>query len=1260
MSSAFTDSRYDDYDDYDDEERQSYQSSGSSSSSKDYYYPKKASHPGDPPRKSHDNDNDDSQYSDSYYSSEEDSIQKAKQELLQDDDDDDEDYGDDQESYYSENDPRDNHYPQSQSQQWRHLSAKSIYDSGTTQQQQQTMAATRAIQSDAVTTLNDSSRRGSYQEETTHMESKRGYVFLATNAGRSNGGGGRQVYPNHPQQQLQQQQQQQQQPEDNAMWLKYKQKNRKGQKKKRCLVYWLALLFLGAMGYLVYWLYTVAVFSIDDATLDDDYFNIRGNADNNNNNNGTTPTSNPPPVVVRLDAPPPDFTNKCSRATLRSNTLALLECQGICRQAECCYVPMSEMNDTNTTTTTTATTTWLPYRVDSCRQPNTTTNANCALYSPLCDFIYGNMPATTTTTTTTMPNKNNNNHNNNTLFGNSTTMPTTTNTTTTIDEPDNNNTNQTNTTTTIRLPGLPTVDLTQICALDRVANSLNAALACIDACYEGYCCYSSYSALLLENQTNTRRPSCFDADPGLCQQHYAPCLAVLVGQIHALQQQQQETQQPPDPTNTTNSTASNNNDNNNNNNNNSTTTSPSTIPNPPLELINTCSETSLNTEFGFIFCMDDCFPSLCCVDTENSCLTDNLGTCQLYTPCQSLIGRVLGTTNDLPANNNNTNGTSGVTIPPSNISNVCAVHALIGGNNNSTLDECLRICAPGQCCFDTTSTSCLSDNLVTCLLYTPCENLLQVSNNSTNDPTNNNQTSTNATSLVPVPVGLEQACSAESLASLQGYAECAEKCAPAECCSADCFQENLAACLLYSPCQALVAAQPPAGVALDPAPADLSEVCNSTNILLPAMRLRCEDACVAGTCCTSTENNCYAQLAQVCDTYQPCSILATSPPASAPSVSSVPTGASAPPLVGLPPPPDNLAALCDTDLAACADACRVASCCNTPLAPECGAVGICVLYVPCVALADSTEPSVSVSPSVTPVDLVEACSDSYTSLNGAEICAEMCAPARCCFTEPTASDSCVANLPFCLPFEPCRLVNVADLLPRTPVPTAATDIGDACLIDVIQSSEAAFLNCQELCLEGACCFGSTLTECAVNCDNYAACQPLFFQGSLPSAPLPSQSPSQAPAISIDPGAVASACSADALATEEGRNSCITFCRNGVCCFLPPGNANSCAQDQTFCSVFDPCLSLTRSGRSQASLHQILEEETDAVELNTIDPDGADLLLCDPDDPESGNLERCFEYCEANSCCYRDPGCPLSSKQECHLVIDVCSSIMDLA
>ena len=66
---------------------------------------------------------------------------------------------------------------------------------------------------------------------------------------------------------------------------------------------------------------------------------------------------------------------------------------------------------------------------------------------------------------------------------------------------------------------------------------------------------------------------------------------------------------------------------------------------------------------------------------------------------------------------------------------------------------------------------------------------------------------------------------------------------------------------------------------------------------------------------------------------------------------------------------------------------------------------IMLLYAPCVALADNTEPSVSVSPSFTPAELAEACSDSYTSLNGAEICAEMCAPARCCFTEPTANDS---------------------------------------------------------------------------------------------------------------------------------------------------------------------------------------------------------------------------------------------------------------
>eukprot|EP00571_Detonula_confervacea_P008369 CAMPEP_0172327768 /NCGR_PEP_ID=MMETSP1058-20130122/60003_1 /TAXON_ID=83371 /ORGANISM="Detonula confervacea, Strain CCMP 353" /LENGTH=1143 /DNA_ID=CAMNT_0013044853 /DNA_START=83 /DNA_END=3514 /DNA_ORIENTATION=+ len=383
---------------------------------------------------------------------------------------------------------------------------------------------------------------------------------------------------------------------------------------------------------------------------------------------------------------------------------------------------------------------------------------------------------------------------------------------------------------------------------------------------------------------------------------------------------------------------------------------PTILPAPSLEVAASCSGTeneemiSAGMSPARNNCIIACQNGLCCYPEMlghgswmSSCYAGNEAICLEYYPCLVLaqgknvaspnistnVDVVNNVTENTVAGNNTivyTNTTTDTIaappIPAQNLTALCSqdfISTLVG------LEECERACQPGSCCnAQQEESSCYADNLERCALYQPCTKDAK--------PQNNPPAAQEEPELPPAASpNLSTVCSYEALASSATYGvECFQLCRQGSCCSnGSCLEDaNIVSqtildsvaeiCETYRPCANLNLLTTP--------PSNLDEVCDRST---PTSD-ECATICSSVSCCfsgspsyinetNSTYNNssssCYLHFEETCLGYAP---YCDQPSTSEPSTATV---------VTLPPPPQDLEAICSFSPAFCEEVCGVASCC---------------------------------------------------------------------------------------------------------------------------------------------------------------------------------------------------------------------------------------------------------------------------------------------------------------------------------------------
>jgi len=214
-------------------------------------------------------------------------------------------------------------------------------------------------------------------------------------------------------------------------------------------------------------------------------------------------------------------------------------------------------------------------------------------------------------------------------------------------------------------------------------------------------------------------------------------------------------------------------------------------------------------QFGALQCSNVCQPAHCCFSGEYACDAVQLGhlNCEDYKACQVLYP------------NKNNMSTKELLKLAERIDEVCSASSLktIGGRA-----ECQDLCSDHLCCFY--QAGCTNDPDKNCLAYAGCESYYNLptdggqvnTNNNINNNNNNNNNAGGSTGsdlvVEEFVTELEEACSEESLKTINGIYKCHNKCQPHLCCfitdenqiGQDCSNERPAACSVYEPCNRLV------------------------------------------------------------------------------------------------------------------------------------------------------------------------------------------------------------------------------------------------------------------------------------------------------------------------------------------------------------------------------------------------------------------------------------------------------------------------
>uniref|UniRef100_A0A7S2S024 Uncharacterized protein n=2 Tax=Eucampia antarctica TaxID=49252 RepID=A0A7S2S024_9STRA len=265
------------------------------------------------------------------------------------------------------------------------------------------------------------------------------------------------------------------------------------------------------------------------------------------------------------------------------------------------------------------------------------------------------------------------------------------------------------------------------------------------------------------------------------------------------------------------------------------------LPVAPHNLDEICSNTDKEQ------CKNICDAASCCVDdpgNEDNCFSTNFITCTSYAACGFLLL-------DLPNNKvpEPSNGTD--------FAEICSPSLLMSGQDGAR-DDCINTCEQAECCTASgvdMLNNCFFTDPFGCLEYATCS-YLEVTGGS----------------VPAAPENITELCSLENILDSSSGSDCADICeAPeASCCfewtSADnCVDDgNAYACGTYYPCLSMLLSSGEVGNLQSPNEA-IDEKCSLDSV--QENSTACEELCEPAVCCTSIDDNCFFNNADVCGKY---------------------------------------------------------------------------------------------------------------------------------------------------------------------------------------------------------------------------------------------------------------------------------------------------------------------------------------------------------------------------------------------------------
>ncbi|KAL3938230.1 MAG: hypothetical protein SGBAC_006822 [Bacillariaceae sp.] len=450
----------------------------------------------------------------------------------------------------------------------------------------------------------------------------------------------------------------------------------------------------------------------------------------------------------------------------------------------------------------------------------------------------------------------------------------------------------------------------------------------------------------------------------------------------------------------------------------------------PDNLAELCDEDTISSDLvAFLNCGNVCSVASCCGDT----CADDVATCVGYSPCFIL--------NTLEPTDPSAGGP--VSTAPDNLAELCAADAV--ATDFLAYVGCLTACLPSTCCSGDCETDAECDGYGACGVFEtidepPFDGIPLVPDDVGGDDGSSN---------APLPpANLDEVCAEATISTdLIAYLRCVNVCLGASCCGGTCASD-VATCSLYAPCGILETVESPEpsvdGPAVAP-PANIAELCAADIAGDFDAYLGCLGACIGGSCC---EEACSTDVT-TCIQYTPCLALnaVNEPPFNFPVGGNITddTGGDS---TGenLPPPPDNLEALCDEDAIStdyiaylnCGNVCSVASCCADTCS---GDFAACLPYLACVSLDAVSVPLPDASGPIVapPSNLAALCSPTeIVSSFGAYVgCLEACIPSGCC------DDACSSEFAICIQYAPCLALQSIQEPPFDGLPPPEDEVTDA-------------------------------------------------------------------------------------------------------------------------------------------------------------------------------------------------------------------------
>jgi len=596
------------------------------------------------------------------------------------------------------------------------------------------------------------------------------------------------------------------------------------------------------------------------------------------------------------------------------------------------------------------------------------------------------------------------------------------------------------------------------------------------------------------------------------------------------------------------------------------------IPEPPADIINICSITTISRPSGKKKCEQICDSVKCCTSGGNeTCLvsTENIINCALYdAPCVILRGHE-----------------SIHTKAPNHLGSFCSDASI---NTPDGFNLCKSLCLVGQCCFPPKSferqvtESCWESHQDICRSYTPCLSIQGMRS----------------------PIDLvNKYCTTTNVHYDEGREDCEAICKPRKCCFAEldrenCHKDNKSWCDQYEACKVLDAALSHSQCKMKAAKVanieDLPSECHKFDVVISAIpesagssdlstgdagntnrpsgllkalcapenldnirfREKCETACGERKCCRLSDyERCPDKDESWCDEINACEVVWES------SLDETEDY-----LEGIEECQD-FSKLIPSEVDFCTDLCNDYSCCFSGDEMECDGI-------------DCSEGEFC-------TQIIEECED-FSKLKPAEIlfCTNLCDSYSCCFL---GDDDLECDGVDCSQGEFCHQTMYYDfdssdseLYPQTGGPIGGEDGllpgPHPKLVNVACTSDKISNECYYLCTSYLCCFYDNYDPFSCHaseiCAKYSSCSILIDPDSPNEITTndmtkyyndESYYPTNDGLYPAD-----EICSIDNLSMNHGLQQCEALCSKHMCCF---GGNNACTY-RNDCPIYQACGILT--------------------------------------------------------------------------------------